>query len=64
MLEVLFFYNFKKKQGHICVHSMFILSVIKDSLRIIPSEFSKDLQEVVLNELNKKYANKVRKLEI
>ncbi|KAI8928449.1 RNA polymerase III subunit Rpc25-domain-containing protein [Entophlyctis helioformis] len=38
---------------------MFILSVLKDIVRVPPKDFVKDQQEAIVDELNQKYANKV-----
>ena len=38
---------------------MFLISLLKDSVRVIPQEFRKDLKEALINELNRKYSNKV-----
>jgi DNA-directed RNA polymerase III subunit RPC8 len=38
---------------------MFILSVLKDTIKIEPADFRKPKQEAITDEVNKKYANKV-----
>ena len=38
---------------------MFVLSEIKDSVRILPHNFNHDLHDAISNKLNKKLANKV-----
>jgi len=40
---------------------MFVLSKLRDSVRLSPSSFSRPLDEAVIDELNRKYCNKVRK---
>jgi DNA-directed RNA polymerase III subunit RPC8 len=39
---------------------MFILAVLKDTIKIEPADFRKPKQEAITDEVNKKYANKVR----
>jgi hypothetical protein len=39
--------------------TMFILSVLKDTIKIEPTDFRKPKQEAITDEVNKKYANKV-----
>jgi DNA-directed RNA polymerase III subunit RPC8 len=41
---------------------MFILSVLKDTIKIEPADFRKPKQEAITDEVNKKYANKVSNL--
>ncbi|GAB5585717.1 DNA-directed RNA polymerase III complex subunit Rpc25 [Umbelopsis nana] len=38
---------------------MFILAVLKDTIKIEPADFRKPKQEAITDEVNKKYANKV-----
>ena len=39
---------------------MFVLAVIKDVIRIPPNAFAADQTEAVADEINRKFANKVR----
>lgn len=39
---------------------MFVLSELKDVIRIEPWKFNRDTNEVIKTTLNQKYANKVR----
>lgn len=38
---------------------MFILSVIKDTVAVLPIHFDEPAEQSITNELNKKYANRV-----
>ncbi|KAJ1903473.1 DNA-directed RNA polymerase III complex subunit Rpc25 [Coemansia sp. RSA 455] len=38
---------------------MFILAVLRDTLKIVPSEFTKSREEALNYEINRKYANRV-----
>ena len=38
---------------------MFVLSVIKDIIRITPAAFGLDQTEAIADEINRKFANKV-----
>ena len=38
---------------------MFVLAEIKDTIRLPPKRFGVNLQEAIIDELNKKLANKV-----
>lgn len=41
---------------------MFLLAEMKDTVRMPPTKFGLNLIEAVTNELNKKLANKVRRI--
>ncbi|KAJ2816904.1 DNA-directed RNA polymerase III complex subunit Rpc25, partial [Coemansia furcata] len=38
---------------------MFVLSVLRDTLKIVPSEFTKSREEALKDEINRKYSNRV-----
>ncbi|KAJ2883471.1 DNA-directed RNA polymerase III complex subunit Rpc25 [Coemansia aciculifera] len=38
---------------------MFVLAVLRDTLKIVPSEFTKSREEALKYEINRKYANRV-----
>ncbi|KAI6164536.1 RNA polymerase Rpb7 [Pisolithus thermaeus] len=38
---------------------MFVLSTIKDTIPVLPANFGVDTEEALINEINKKYANRV-----
>ncbi|KAJ1856417.1 DNA-directed RNA polymerase III complex subunit Rpc25 [Coemansia sp. RSA 2703] len=38
---------------------MFVLTVLKDTLKILPSDFRKSREEALKDEINRKYANRV-----
>ncbi|KAI6023830.1 hypothetical protein PISMIDRAFT_678782 [Pisolithus microcarpus 441] len=38
---------------------MFVLSTVKDTIPVLPANFGVDTEEALINEINKKYANRV-----
>ena len=49
-----------RSEGVLLKHIMFILSELQDIVRIEPHKFSQDTEQQIRDELNKKFANKVR----